>query len=264
MEIIGRDAIWKIKGCVQNYPWGGKSYIPDLICEANEEDLPFAELWFGQHPVCPSMTTTGSSLDELMAVMPELILTAAEQNTWGNQLPFLCKILDVKSMLSIQIHPTKEQAMAGFEQEEAEGIPMTAPHRTFRDRNHKPELMFALSEFYLLHNFRSDSEIRLLLSNISELRSIYEVFIERGLDEFYRWLMDLDQATINQLLGPFVEELRSGKVFDDMTSPEYWINQAIDQYCTADKIDRGILSFYLMNIVRLQPGEVIFQDSGIP
>ena len=264
MEVLTQDTIWKLTGCVQHYPWGGKKYIPQLVCLANEEDEPFAELWFGQHPACPSMMSAGSTLADFMATSPEVVLSSSERKTWGDELPFLCKILDVQNMLSIQIHPDQQQAREGYLREDEQGINPSAPHRTFRDTHHKPELMYALSEFYLLHDFRSDEEVIETLTNIPTLGEVLRFIQDKGLPDFYRWYMALDQSKIYDLLHRFVQTREQQEIPEDMSHPDYWVRKAIDQFCTPRKIDRGILSFYLMNLVRLQPGEVVFQDSGIP
>src|SRR5690554_5499212 len=109
MEIVTQDAMWKMEGCVQHYQWGGKEYLPNLINLANDQGKPFAELWFGQHPSCPAKAA-GGTLDELITSSPELLFTPSEVSKWGGELPFLCKILDVQDMLSIQIHPDQDQA----------------------------------------------------------------------------------------------------------------------------------------------------------
>ena len=264
MEVVINDSLWKLTGCVQHYPWGGTKYIPELVCLANEEDKPFAELWFGQHPSCPSMTSGGSTLADLMATTPEVILNSTERDYWQDELPFLCKILDVQDMLSIQIHPDQQQAREGYYREEELGISPTAPHRTFRDQHHKPELMYALSEFYLLHDFRSDEEVIKIMGGIPTLEDLHRLLQEKGLPDFYRWYMTLDQSRIEELLRPFVRGMMQREIPVDMSQPDYWVKKAIDRFCTSRKIDRGILSFYLMNLVQLQPGEVVFQDSGIP
>ena len=264
MAVLTKDTIWKLTGCVQHYPWGGKNYISGLMCLTNENDKPFAELWFGQHPSCPSMTTGGTSLAELMQSSPENFLNPSERKRWNDELPFLCKILDVSEMLSIQIHPAQAEAIEGFQKEEAEGISISARKRTFRDCHHKPELMYALSDFYLLHDFRTDDEVIRVLSGIASLSPVLKKIKEMGLPDFYRWYMEQTQKRINKLLQPFVDGLLESDVPDDPMNPDYWARRAIDRFCTSTKIDRGIISFYLMNLVFLRPGEVIFQNSGIP
>ena len=258
-----KDALWKLQGCVKHYAWGGKQFIPELICLANEEEEPFAELWYGQHPACPSVTSDGTTLRDLISSSPETFFTPKERKRWKNELPFLCKILDVEDMLSIQIHPDKKQAVKGFQEEENDNIPGDAPERTFRDRNHKPEMMYALSEFYLLHDFREEEEIQANLERFSSLKVLSEKFRTKGLESFYRDFMKQSQDHINKDLGPFAREIKGMEIPEDPMIPEYWIKRAIDQFCTPRKVDRGILSFYLMNLVHLMPGEVVYQGSGI-
>lgn len=231
---------------------------------ANKEEKPFAELWYGQHQACPSKTSDGAPLSDLMATTPEMILTPGERRRWNDELPFLCKILDVRDMLSIQIHPNKSQAIDGWELEEQSGTESTAPHRTFKDRNHKPEIMYALSEFYLLHDFREDQDIIEILLEKEPLKEMAQEIRSVGLPHFYRTFMQLSQEEINQALRPFARLMEESEIVEDPMNPDYWVKKALDQYCTPQKIDRGIISIYLMNLVRLHPGEVIFQDSGIP
>lgn len=264
MEFVNKDTLWKLTGCVQHYPWGGQSYIPELLCRENIDKVPFAELWFGQHPACPSKTSDGGSLDERINSSPEYFFTPHERQKWNDELPFLCKILDVRDMLSIQIHPAKSQAGEGWEMEEQAGTDQTAFHRSFKDRNHKPEIMYALSEFYLLHDFREDQEIIDILERKEPLVVFANDIRENGLSRFYRTFMQLSQESINQALRPFVRLMEELDVSEDPMNPDYWVKKALDQYCTPQKIDRGIISIYLMNLVHLRPGEVMFQGSGIP
>ncbi len=258
------DTLWKLQGCVKHYSWGGKRYIPELICLANEGNEPFAELWYGQHAGCPSVTSEGTTLTDLMATSPETFLTPRERKRWKNELPFLCKVLDVQDMLSIQIHPNRTEASKGYKEEENRNIPRDAPERTFRDRNHKPEMMYALSEFYLLQDFRKEDEMLTNLKRFSSLKALADKLKSKGLEDFYRDFMQQSQDQINEDLEPFVQEINGVEIPEDPLVPEYWIKRAIAQFCTPHKVDRGILSFYLMNLVHLMPGEVVFQASGIP
>lgn len=264
MAVLTSDKIWKLTGCVQHYRWGGQNFIPELMCLANKERKPFAELWFGQHPACSSITSGGTTLSDLMDTSPEIFLTPGEQKKWSNELPYLCKVLDVKDMLSIQIHPDQQQAEKGFRGEQ-DALNQDADNiRTFRDPKHKPEVMYALSDFYLLHDFRSDEEVIRVLGEIPSLRGFADEVESMGLPDFYRKFMQKSQGEVNKLLSAFVDEMANSHGADDMLSPDFWVRLAIDRFCNARKIDRGILSFYLMNLVYLKPGEVVFQDSGIP
>ncbi len=148
--------IFKIKGRVQNYAWGGKNFIADLL-DIHHRDQPIAEYWMGAHTKAPAIVeSTSQALDELIASSPQEMLGKAVANKFG-ELPYLFKVLDVEDVLSIQVHPTKSEAETGFEKENKLGIPLSAANRNYKDKNHKPEVMVALSEFWLLHGFEEHS-----------------------------------------------------------------------------------------------------------
>src|SRR5687767_117039 len=113
-------------------------------------DKPAAEYWLGAHPSAPSIAITPEgeiSLDELIRRDPQFFLG---EFTSYDELSFLLKVLDVKEMLSIQVHPNKKAAEIGFDKENNAGIPINAPNRNYKDRNGKDEGMSPLSEFWLL------------------------------------------------------------------------------------------------------------------
>src|SRR5579875_75422 len=138
--------IYNLKGVVQHYSWGGFDFIPNLLNIENKEHKPFAEYWLGAHPNHPSKTDEGL-LNEIVESNSE-ILGDAVANKFGS-LPYLLKVLDVRQMLSIQVHPSKEEAKKGFEEENKKQIPLNAFNRNYKDQNHKPEAMVALGDFYL-------------------------------------------------------------------------------------------------------------------
>ncbi len=257
-----------LEGAVQHYPWGGYHFIPDLIGVSNLSQQPFAELWLGAHPSNPARVPLNgrhAGLDELIETSPQAFLGPAIARRFDGRLPFLFKILDVRKMLSIQAHPTKRQAEAGFARENAEGIPLDAPHRVFKDDNHKPEVMVALSDFWLLHGFRSPEAIARLPGQVPEWKPLHDRFAKGDLKALYRYVMELPQAEVNRLLAPMRERLRSKNSGLNKNHPDYWAWQAFEDYTSPEgAIDRGIFSIYLFNLVRLHPGQGIFQDAGIP
>ena len=137
---------------VQHYAWGDAEFIPRFIGQVNSEDQPFAELWFGTHPDLPSLVD-GAPLDTVLE----------------GELPYLMKVLSAARPLSVQAHPTAQQAREGFARENAAGIPLSAPQRNYRDPRPKPELIVALTDFYALVGFRPLSEIASLLREVPEL-----------------------------------------------------------------------------------------------
>ena len=141
-----QDKILLLKGKVQQYAWGGYDYIANWLGTENTQHKPFAEYWMGAHPTASSVVVTRNgelSLHQLIHDYPEEFLSTHVRQHF-NELPYLFKILDVKDMLSIQVHPTKEAAAKGFHEEEAAGIVLGAPNRNYKDKNHKPEVMVAL------------------------------------------------------------------------------------------------------------------------
>ncbi len=147
----------KLKGKVQHYAWGGTEYIPQLLGEENPGHQPYAEYWMGAHTSSPSVVlfdeTHHTTLDRLIKEDPHAWLGDKVTTRFG-ALPYLFKVLDVRDMLSIQVHPTKAEAEKGFARENEAGIPLSASNRNYKDDNHKPEVMVALSEFWLLHGFK--------------------------------------------------------------------------------------------------------------
>jgi len=178
----------------------------------------------------------------------------------------LFKVLDVKEMLSIQVHPTKEYAKVAFENEEAAGIALTAPNRNYKDQNHKPEIMLAMSEFWLLHGFKSEAKILETLENIAEFQVLAPLFKADGLKGLYQFLMEMDQAQVDSLLSTVVKRAlrnkQDGKV--DRSAPEWWVAKLYENGVGITPVDRGVFSIYLFNIVCVQPGQGIFQDAGVP
>ena len=129
---------------IQRYAWGSLTAIPALLGKP-PDGSPQAELWVGAHPSAPSRTRSGATLEELIAREPQRLLGEASLVRFGSRLPFLLKVLAAAQPLSLQAHPSREQAEAGFRREEAAGLPRDAPNRNYRDLNHKPEILCALT-----------------------------------------------------------------------------------------------------------------------
>lgn len=190
----------------------------------------------------------------------------AEQNLVMNCL-FLLKILDVKLPLSIQLHPTKQQAEQGFERENQLGIAPNATNRTYKDNNHKPEMMIALSDFWLLHGFKPVEKIIESLTAHTSLQSIAHALKEKGLAKVYAEIMQADQTQLSQWLLPIIEQQTTAYQNGELTldNPDYWVLYAIEAMnIPLEKLDAGLLCFYLFNIVHLKKGQGIYQGAGLP
>jgi mannose-6-phosphate isomerase len=266
MELKGK--IFKLKGKVQNYAWGGYEYIPKLLGIKNEEHKPCAEYWMGAHPSASSEIISngeGYSLHQLITNNPDALITQKVFEQFG-ELPYLFKILDVRDMLSIQVHPTKEEAAKGFDAEEAAGIPINAPHRNYKDRNHKPEVMVALSEFWLLHGFKQNAELERILEDVQEFSVLLPLFKREGIKGLYQFVMEMDQQHIDSTLTSLVKKELSRKSLGelDKSMPGWWVTKLFEGASEIKNIDKGIFSIYFFNIVKVEKGDAIFQKAGIP
>jgi mannose-6-phosphate isomerase len=260
--------MYLLKGKVKHYDWGGTAFIPRLLGEKNTELKPFAEYWLGVHPGGPSRVRLSDNADtglpELIRSEPARYLGQHIREEFGD-LPFLLKVLDVQDMLSIQVHPTRSEAEKGYAREDAAGIPLDAPNRNYKDRNHKPEIMVALGEFWLLHGFAPDLAARLETNDyLGDLLPLLET---RGLKGLYQYVMELPQDGVDKLLKPLAEQIipryATGQL--SKSSPDFWAARALirsgNMYTS---IDRGIFSIYFFNILHLHAGEGIFQGAGVP
>ncbi|MDZ7371212.1 MAG: mannose-6-phosphate isomerase, class I [candidate division KSB1 bacterium] len=256
--------LFKIKGKIQHYAWGGTEFIPRFLGIENHENRPFAELWFGAHPTAPSeaVNDTGpQTLDRLIEQYPSLVGSKV-YNRFG-RLPFLFKVLDARDMLSIQVHPSKKQAQEGFAKENAAGIPLDSPRRNYKDDNHKPEMHLPLTDFWILHGFRPEEEIRFVLEAVFAWRDLRHVFAVAGIEGLYRRIMTAEQSEIDAWLQPHIEELRRNPP-QDRDSADYWALRAAETFPLPDgRLDRGIFSVYLLNLLHLRPNEGTFQDAGV-
>jgi mannose-6-phosphate isomerase class I len=270
--------VLQLHGVVQHYDWGGHDFIPGLLGIANSDRRPFAELWMGAHPKAPATADVAGiamPLDRLIAEAPDRILGPSASARIGGRLPYLFKILDVAQMLSIQAHPTKEQAADGFARENAAAIDLGAVERNYKDENHKPEMAVALTDFWMLHGFRPLDQIAEALRKVPELRSIMPDFSQRLvragddaqarrdlLRDLYHTVMTMPQERVDLLLNALVERLTT-RAPSDQDVPEYWVARAVRTFPpVGGHFDRGIFSIYLLNLVHLRPGQGMFQPAG--
>lgn len=244
--------LYVLRGVTKNFDWGGYHFIPGLLGEENRERKPYAEYWLGIHPLGTAAAETGGSSPTPLTML-------------APGLPFLLKILDVRDMLSIQVHPSHEMARKGFEREEALGISLESPERNYKDPNHKPELSVALDDFWLLQGFKTGEGIVETLETVTELRELLPVYYASDHTGLYTHIMEMPQADVNRILRPLLDNLAT--VYQDKEpdrfEPDFWAVRAAARYDQGADIDRGIFSIYLLNIIHLNRGEAIFQDAGV-
>jgi mannose-6-phosphate isomerase len=260
-------SIFKLKGVVQHYSWGGYDFIPQLLGIENEDQKPFAEYWMGAHGNHPSLVQNDETipLNDFIKSDIEGIL-GNTVSTKFSTLPYLLKVLDVRQMLSIQVHPSKKAAEHGFEEENKKNIPVNAPHRNYKDANHKPESMVALSDFWLLHGFKKKEDLEKILDAKTELRFLKEIFFSNGYKGLYEEVMLMDQHRVNDILKPLVQKIIPLYKNESLpkSSEDFWAARAALNFCKGENFDRGIFSIYFFNLVSLKKGQGIFQADGLP
>jgi len=256
------------EGVRRAYDWGSPTAIPALLgLEPSGE--PIAELWFGAHPGGPSPAAysggpspgvaRGDTLDALIAADPVGLLGAPTSLAFGDRLPFLLKVLAADRALSIQVHPTIAQARAGYDAEDAAGIARDAPERNYRDRNHKPELLCALSPFDALCGFRPVAgTLRLLAAlELAELAPIAELL--RGPDS-------LRAAFVALLDHPAPASLAEAvtAALPRLAAHGEWAALGVELTRVATDFpgDVGLAVALLLNHVRLAPGQAIYLPAG--
>ncbi len=253
-----------LKNSIQEYAWGSKTFIPQLFREPGPADNPQAELWMGAHPKAPSQVFYGGnwiSLLELIQERPGDVLGLRVAERFSNKLPFLFKVLAASKPLSIQAHPDKKQAREGFTRENMMKIPLNAPHRNYRDENHKPELICALRPFWALKGFREIGSIITLMDKIGPVAHSVGVDIlrnqpnEEGLKGFLNSLMTMERE---QQRNVVTEVVACGEKYSETDPVFEWLTKLNREYPG----DIGVLSPIFLNLIHLQPGEATFLPSG--
>ncbi|MEV6181917.1 mannose-6-phosphate isomerase, class I [Streptomyces sp. NPDC052016] len=248
----------RLDNTVRPYAWGSPTAIPHLLgVEPTGE--PQAEMWMGAHPGAPSRTSRGT-LVEVIEADPHKELGKAAVDRFGPRLPFLLKILAAGAPLSLQVHPDLEQARKGYEDEERRGIPLDAPHRNYKDANHKPELICALTEFDGLCGFRAPARAADLLDGlgIDSLKPYVDLLHAHPEDAALREVLT---AILTADPEETAHTVTAAAAACDRLAGDYAPYAGIAHHYPGDP---GILAAMLLNHVRLQPGEALFLGAGIP
>ncbi len=256
--------IYRIENVVQPYAWGSTTAIAELLGLPGPTGEPQAELWMGTHPKGPSTVVADYGripLHDLIERQPLEILGHDVAARFGNALPYLFKVLAAARPLSIQAHPSKQQAEAGFARENREGKPLDAPDRNYRDDNHKPEIICALTPFWGLNGFRSAETAAELLAPVCPTalkgasRDLKHLHGGQGLKTFFVAMMTLSADQVKRAAREIVE--KSEPLAE--AAPVYrWMRDLARAY----PADMGILSPALLNLIRLAPGEAMYLPAG--
>jgi mannose-6-phosphate isomerase len=258
-----------LRNAVRPYAWGSRTTIAELLGRPVPAPHPEAELWMGAHPGDPSVVVgddgTERSLLHVVAEDPAGQLGTEAAARWGGRLPFLLKVLAAEEPLSLQAHPSAEQAAAGFAKEEAAGIPRDAAIRNYPDPTAKPELLCALTEFHALAGFRDPQRTVELLDAVRTpgLGPYVDLLAGQpngeGLRALFTTWITLPQPALDrlepELLDACVGHIRRHGEFERDC-------RTILQLGESYPGDAGVLAALLLNNLVLQPGEAIFLPAG--
>lgn len=252
---------------VRDYAWGSPTAIPELLGQ-QPTGQPTAELWLGAHPSAPSaagLAGAAKPLDALIAQDPSGMLGEDVLARFGPSLPYLMKVIAADKPLSLQVHPTRERATEAYDAEDRAGVPLDAPDRNYRDRNHKPELVYALTRFEAMCGFRAPRRAAELLEGLdaplaralaADLRSDPT---SGGIRKAFRHLLEpATRPTADDVAA--VAEACCRRL--DHGSPSPRADRTVAVLAEQYPGDPGVVTSLLLNPVTLQPGDAMFVPAG--
>ncbi|WP_434998933.1 mannose-6-phosphate isomerase, class I [Vibrio scophthalmi] len=263
-DLAPNPVFFPMTNVVQNYAWGSSSSFNQLFGIANQTGEPQAEIWMGAHPNgCSTVHNQNGEPTKLSSLIAQNINSFLSEKvaTRFGELPYLFKVLAAEKALSIQVHPNKSQAERGFALEEQLGIPQSAGNRNYKDANHKPELVYALTEYHAMNGFRSVSEIiknftRLAIPTIEPLLAQLKANpTARGLSLFFSDLLSVDGKQKEQAITALLVRA------ENTEEPLY---QLIVELETQYPGDIGLFAPFMLNVITLQPGQAMFLDAETP
>jgi len=252
----------KLTNKVQHYAWGSKTALTRLYGIPNPANQPMAELWMGAHPNGSSLVEDARgytrSLQEVIAEETTALLGEAVATRFG-ELPFLFKVLCAGKPLSVQVHPNRQAAQAGFAKEESAGIPRNAAVRNYKDANHKPELVYALTPFVALNGFRDFAQIVALLQPLADAHPAIVDFLAQPQADTLRQLFAALLAMTGDEKKHALTRLKQ-QMADGQGEPWDRLRTIARDYPD----DCGLFSPLLLNLIKLMPGEAMFLFAETP
>jgi mannose-6-phosphate isomerase len=258
-----------IRGAVRTYAWGSRTAIAEFTGRPAPTPHPEAELWLGAHPGDPArLEGAGGEISLLDAIAgdPDGELGPTVRERFGDVLPFLVKVLAADEPLSLQAHPSARQAVEGFEREDRAGVPVNSPVRNYRDCNHKPELLVALSDFAALAGFRPAARSVALMKALAVagldpyIALLADQSDAAGLRALFTTWITAPQPDVDKLIPAVLEGavsyIRSGAT--EFAPEARTILELGERYPG----DAGVLAALLLNRISLTPGEGIFLPAG--
>ncbi|MGY4643142.1 mannose-6-phosphate isomerase, class I [Cellulomonas sp. URHB0016] len=259
--------MYRLTPATHHDAWGSTTAIPDLLGLV-PDGRPVSEAWFGAHPSSPSVVAGSDGpepLDAVVAADPHGTLGADVASRSGDRLPYLLKIIAAASPISLQVHPSVQRARAGYAAEDAAGVPIDAPQRSYRDLNHKPELVYALSRFDAMVGFRAPRRAAELLVGLdaplaADLRDLLVADPSpEGVRAAFEWLVSPGTRPGAGAVLEFAEACTK-RLVDGSPSPR--TDRTVNRLAAAYPGDAGAVTSVLLNPVTLRTGEALFVPAG--
>lgn len=262
--------MWELEGRLQHYAWGSAAALPQFL-QREADGQPWAEVWFGAHPLGPARlqgasALDGTGLDQAIRAEPRRMLGEAVQRAFGGALPYLLKVIAPERPLSLQVHPTREHAAESFAAENAAGLPLDSELRNYRDENHKPEMVVALTRFEALCGFRTPRRAALILEGLDTSLTDRMLALLRahpsaqGMRAAFRMLVSPSMRpgaeAVAEVACAATDRLERGE------SPSPRIDRLVGVLQESFPGDPGVVAALLLNPVTLQPGEAMFVPAG--
>jgi mannose-6-phosphate isomerase len=248
----------RLQNTVRDYAWGSLTAIPELI-GAEPDGTPQAEMWMGAHESAPSVLPSGDTLYDVVSDDPAAVLGEETAERFEGRFPFLAKLLAAEQPLSIQAHPSRDQAIAGYERDEAAGIPRDAADRNYKDAWPKPEILIALGPFDALVGFRPLDRTIALLEALAPagFDALTDQLRDGKLREAFTGFMSADRDTIRPLVGALGEAV--AQYSGDAFALE---RETLSKLCADFPDDPGVLAALLLNRVRLERFDAVYLPAG--
>lgn len=258
-----------LRGAIRTYAWGSRTAIADFTGRSAPTAHPEAELWLGAHPADPAFVVGPAgerSLLEVVRADPEGQLGFAVRSRFGDTLPFLVKVLAADEPLSLQAHPSAEQAIDGYAREDRAGVPVSSPVRNYRDRSHKPEVIIALEAFEALAGFRPVARTIELMQALRVPNLEPFIALLQGQSDaaglralFTTWITapqpDID-VLVPAVLDGAIDYLRCGA--SEFEAEAKTVLELGERYPG----DAGVLAAMLLNRMHLDPGQALYLPAG--
>lgn len=256
----------RIEGHRQSYGWGSATAVPQILGVPGD-GRPWAEHWYGTHPSGPSELTSGrSTLDAALRARPEQLLGPEVVARFGPTLPFLLKLIAPARPLSLQVHPDRARAEESFAAEEAAGLTTEDPRRTYRDPNHKPEMLVALTPFEALAGFRAPRKAAALLDGLDAplARRLRHLLREqpdaRGMRAAFRTVLSPEWGAGPEDVRQIADACRVRS--NRKRSPSPRMDRIVAHLQEQHPGDPAVVAALLLNPVSLQPGEALYVPPG--